>query len=196
MEESKNFDIESLASSLLKSYSKERLIALLVFYTRLYMLLDGHWYLSVKQRFGDKQAIDIDLQVWDKQEQKEKVWDKQEQKEIIGLAELMDFQKRDVVSLMELSAIMPSAAGSKGYIEVKNRNDCTLNITHCPIFRTLVKEGEGREKTECEVICRRLMTNMAIIFNPSIKVEPAKLPTHRDQDEVYCQWRFKLEGSQ
>jgi len=186
MEESKSYDIESLVSSYLESYSKEKLIDLLAFYGRLYMLLDGHWYLSVKQRLGDEQAVDIDLQVWDKQERKE----------VEGLAKLLDFQSRDVASLMELSMIMPSAAGSKGYIEVKNKNDCTFSITHCPIFKTLQKEGKGREKTQCEVICRHLMTNMALIFNPSIEVEPTRMPTRQNPDEVYCQWRFKLEESQ
>ena len=186
MKKSKVYNIESMAASLFEGYSRGKLIALLVFYSRLYMLLDGHWYLSVKQRFGDEQAVDIDLQVWDKQAGKE----------IEGLAQLMDFQSRDVVSLMELSAIMPSAAGSKGYIEVKNKNDCTLTITHCPIFRTLEKEGEGREKTQCEVICRRLMTTMALSFNPDIEVEPTRMPTRQNPDEVYCQWQFKLEETQ
>ena len=62
--------------------------------------------------------------------------------------------------------------------------------------RTLKKEGEGREKTQCEVICQRLMTNMAVIFNPSIEVEPTRMPTRQNPDEVYCQWRFRLEESQ
>ena len=186
MEESKSYDIESLVSSYLESYSKEKLIALLAFCGRLYMLLDGHWYLSVKQRLGDEQTVDIDLQVWGKQERKE----------VEGLAKLLGFQSRDVISLMELSVIMPSAAGSKGYIEVRNKNDCTFSITHCPIFRTLEKEGEGREKTQCEVICRRLWADMALIFNPSIEVEPTRMPTRQNPDEVYCQWRFKLKGAQ
>jgi len=186
MEKSKVYSVESLASSLFESCSREKLTALLVFYSRLYMLLDGHWYLSVKQRLGDEQAVDIDLQVWDKQERKE----------VEGLAKLLDFQSRDVVSLMELSAIMPSSAGSKGYIEIKNRNDCTFSITYCPIVKTLEKEGKGREKTQCEVICRRLMTNMAISFNPGIEVKQIKMPPRQNQDEVYCQWQFKLKGVQ
>jgi hypothetical protein len=186
MEESKNYDIETLVSSYLESYSKEKLIALFVLYGRLYMLLDGHWYLSVKQRLGDEQAVDIDLQVWDKQGRKE----------VDGLSKLLDFQSRDVISLMELSAIMTSSAGYKGYIEVNNKNDCTFSITYCPIFRTLKKEGKGREMTQCEVICQRLMTNMAVIFNPSIEVKPSRMPTRQNPDELYCQWRFKLEDSQ
>jgi len=181
--EKKVYNIESLVSSYLESYSKEKLIALLAAHARLYLVLDGHWYLSVKQRFGDEQAVDVDLQVWDKQ-----IW-----KEIEEMVKSMDLQNRDVVSLMELSAIMPSAAGSKGYIEIKNRNDCILTITYCPIVRTLEKEGEGREKTQCEVICRRLMTTMALSFNPDIEVKPIKSPPRQNQDEIYCQWQFKLE---
>ena len=186
MERSKVYSIESLLSSQLENYSREKLIALLAAYTRLYMVLDGHWYLSVKERFGDEEAVNIDLQVWDKQ-----IW-----KEIGVLAKLMNLQNRDVVSLMELSVIMPSSAGSKGYMEIKNRNDCIFSITYCPILNTLEKEGKGREKTQCEVICRRLMTNMAIAFNPDIEVKPIKMPPRQNQDDVYCQWQFKLKGVQ
>jgi hypothetical protein len=186
MEKSKVYDLESLVSSQFENCSRETLITLLAAYARLYLVLDGHWYLSVKQRFGDEQAVDIDLQVWDKQVRKE----------VEELVKLMDFRNRDAVSLVELSVIMPSAAGSKGYIEIKNRNDCTLNITHCPIVRTLEKEGKGREKTQCEVICRRVLTTMALSFNPSMEVKPIKLPPRQNQDEIYCQWQFKLEGTQ
>jgi len=182
MKDSKRYDINSLIGSLYQSYSREQLTALLALLGRLYMLLDGHWYLSVKQRLGDEQAIDIDLEVWSKQARKE----------VEGLAELMGLKNRDVVSLMELSAIMPSSAGSQGYIEVTDRNDCTLVITHCPIFKTLEKEGKGREKTQCDVICRRLMTTMALCFNPGIEVESTLIAALHHQGEVYCRWRFKL----
>jgi hypothetical protein len=177
----KVYSLESLVSSQFENYSRETLIALLTLYARLYLVLDGYWYLSVKQRFGNEQAVDIDLQVWDKQARKE----------VEELVKLMDFRNRDVVSLMELSAIIPSTVGSKGYIEIKNRNDCTLSITHCPIVSTLEKEGKGREKTQCEIICQRLMTTMALSFNPSIEVKPIKMPPRQNQDEIYCQWQFK-----
>lgn len=185
MEKSKVYSLESLVSSQFENCSRETLIALLAAWARLYMVLDGYWYLSVKQRFGDEQAVDIDLQVWDKQTRKE----------IEELVKLMDFPNRDVVSLMELTAIMPSATGSQGYIEIRDRNDCTLSITHCPIVRTLEKEGEGREKTQCQVICRRVMATMALSFNPGIEVKPIKMPPRQNQDEIYCQWQFKLEGA-
>jgi hypothetical protein len=186
MEKRKVYSVESLYSSQLENCSRETLIALVAAYAQLYLVLDGCWYLSVKQRFGDEQVVDIDLQVWDKQVRRE----------VDKLAKLMDFRNRDVVSLMELSALIPSAAGANGYIEIENRNDCTLNITYCPIVKTLEKEGEGREKTECEIICRRIMTNMALTFNPSIELKSIKLPPRQNQDEIYCQWQFKLKGGQ
>lgn len=186
MEERKVYTVESLYSSQLENCSRETLIALVAAYAQLYLVLDGSWYLSVKRKFGNEQAIDIDLQVWDKQVRKETE----------KLVKLMDFRNRDVVSLMELSALIPSAAGAQGYIETENRNDCTLNITYCPIVKTLEKEGKGREKTQCDMICRRIMTNMAITFNPGIELKSIKLPPRQNQDDIYCQWQFKLDGAQ
>ena len=186
MEKLKILNLESLVSSQFENCSRETLITLLTLYARLYMVLDGHWYLSVKDRFGDEQAIDADLQIWEKQTRKE----------VEGLVKLMDFRNRDVLSLMELSAIMPSTVGSKGYIEVKNRNDCTLSITHCPIVGTLEKEGKGREKTLCTVVCRHITAITALSFNPDIEVKPIKMPPRRNQDEIYCQWQYKLIGAQ
>jgi len=185
VEQLKVISLESLVSSQFENCSRETLIALLTLYARLYLVLDGRWYLAVKESFGDEQAIALDLQVWDKQTPKE----------ISGLTELMGSPQRDVLSLMELSAIIPSAIGSEGYIEVKNRDDCIMSITHCPIVRTLEKEGNGREKTQCEVVCRRIMTAMALGFNPDIAVKAIKLPPRQNQDEVYCQWQFKLKGT-
>ena len=186
MEKSKVYTLEALAGSQLENCSRETLIALLATWARLYLVLDGYWYLAVKQRFGDDQAVDLDLQVWDKQTRKE----------IEELVKVMDFPNRDVVSLMELMAVMPSAAGSKGYLEVKDRDDCLLSITYCPIVRTLEREGQGREKTQCRVICRRIMTAMTLSFNPGIEVKPIRMPPRQNQDEVYCQWQFKLKGGQ
>ncbi len=186
IEKRKVYSVESLYNSQLENCSRETLIALVAAYAQLYLVLDGSWFLSVKKRLGENPAIEVDLQVWDRQVRRETE----------RLTKLMNYQSRDVVSLMELAALIPSAAGAQGYIETENRNDCTLNIEYCPIVKTLEKEGKGREKTQCETICRLIMTNMAITFNPGIELISIKLPPRQNQDDIYCRWQFKLQGAQ
>lgn len=177
--------VDSLVDSQFDNFSRETLISLLKLHARLYMLLDGHWYLAVKERFGNEQAVEIDLEVWDKQGPRE----------VEEIARLIGYQSRDVASLIELSAIMPSAMGSRGYVEMRNRNECILHTTYCPIVNTLIKEGKGREKTQCDVICRRLMTTMATSFNPDIETKALKIPPHQDHGDTYCEWQFTLKES-
>jgi hypothetical protein len=186
VEQPGKYSIDSWIRSVFEGYSREDLIDLLVLYGRLYMLLDGQWYLSVKERLGNERAIEIDLEVWSKQGRRE----------VEGLAKAMGVKSRDVVSFMRVFVTIPSSTGSLGYVEVKDRNDCALIVTRCPILNTLVKEGKGREKTQCEVVCRRLMTTTALYFNPEIRVGPTSMPAARRQSEECCRWWFRIEQSQ
>ena len=46
--------------------SGETLRDLLTLYARLYIGLDGFWYLTVMEKFGNKAALDCDIKAWER----------------------------------------------------------------------------------------------------------------------------------
>ena len=51
----------------LEDFSKKTLAGLIRMYTRLYMALDGFWYLTVQERRGNGEALQCDIETWAKQ---------------------------------------------------------------------------------------------------------------------------------
>jgi hypothetical protein len=51
----------------LEDFSKGVLVDLIKMYTKLYMALDGFWYLTVKGRQGNEEALTCDIKTWEKQ---------------------------------------------------------------------------------------------------------------------------------
>ncbi len=51
----------------LEDFSKETLVELLKVYSKLYLSVDGFWYLSVKEKVNNDTALDCDLWVWERQ---------------------------------------------------------------------------------------------------------------------------------
>ncbi len=47
-------------------FSPDTLAQLLTLYSQLYIALDGFWYLVVKERAGDEEALACDLQAWER----------------------------------------------------------------------------------------------------------------------------------
>ena len=49
----------------LTTLSKEELIRLVKVYSRLFLALDGFWFLAVEDRFGYQAALDADIDAWE-----------------------------------------------------------------------------------------------------------------------------------
>jgi hypothetical protein len=57
VKELNNYDGEFDPSLRLENFSKETLVKLLGVYAKLYQALDGFWYLSVKDRVNNEEAL-------------------------------------------------------------------------------------------------------------------------------------------
>ena len=63
-----NDDTSKLVPNIkLEDFSKETLIELIKIYGRLYLSVDGFWFLAVREKVNNDTAIDCDLWVWEKQ---------------------------------------------------------------------------------------------------------------------------------
>ena len=66
-------------------------------YAKLYSAIHGFWYLSVKGKMSDEEALACE--VW--------VWGKQPKYELGGLTKLLKIQGKDTIALMKALQFIP-----------------------------------------------------------------------------------------
>lgn len=165
-------------------FSPDTLAELLTLYARLYMALDGFWYLTIKERVGNEEALACDIGTW------EKIC----KYEMAKITELLNIKGSDVMALMKAMQITPWFRNTEHNIDVKSQNTAMLTITRCPTLDALEKEGEGREKEICNAFEPIVFTRYASFFNPNIEVKCFKSPPRKSKDEICCQWEFSLRS--
>ena len=166
----------------LGDFSPTTLAQLSRLYSRLYVALDGFWYLAVKERLGNKEALACDIQVW------ERVC-RYEMSKIRGELKV---QGNDVAALMKALQLCPWFQLMKCDMEVKNRNSGMFTVSYCPTLAALEKEGEGRESEICTLVEPKILKTYAACFNPDIEVRCLKSPPRVNKDDICCQWEFRL----
>jgi hypothetical protein len=170
-----NFSHEKLAQQTLT-----RLLRATAEYMR---RVDGHWYLSVMEKWGNDEALDCDI----------KVWERLVTYEMKMLSSLLNIHGDDVVTVMKAIQASPWTLTYACDIDVKSNDYAITTYHNCPTLLALEKEGNGREKLICQELEPRLMGIMAHYFNPNIRVTPLKLPPRDGSSDISCQWEFKLE---
>ena len=165
-----------------EDFSKDVLLELLKLYSRLFLAIDGFWYLAIKERGSNEEALLCDI--W--------VWEREVKYEMERLVKLLKIQGSDVIALIKALQISPWIHNLGYNIEIINKNDAVLTITRCPTLEALEKEGERREETICKLVEPVIFKKYAEFFNPNMKVRYLKLPPRRSKEEICCQWEFKV----
>jgi len=184
MEKLNDYSGEFLPELEFSDFSSDTLAELLALYCKLYMALDGFWYLTTKERVGNEGALACDIQTWERHSKYE----------MAKIAKQLNIQGNDVVAVMKAIQITPWMRQTQFRIEVKNHNNAILTVAHCPTVDALEKEGEGRESEICNIVDRKLFQDYASFFNPDIVLKCLKLPPRKSKDDICCQWEFSLES--
>lgn len=169
-----------LVPSDLDRLPKEFLLQLLRLYARCFLSVDGFWYLAVRERLGDEEALACDIAAWEKQA-------KYEAKRLAALAGI---EKADLHSLMQVLRLTPWLQNLEYRIEQTGQHSFTLTVTRCPTLRALEAEGQGREASICNIVEPHVLKKYAEFAGPGIEVRPLRVPPRVWQDEVCCQWEF------
>jgi len=173
---------EFLPDLKLSDFSPDTLAQLLKLYAKLYIALDGIWYLAVKERVGDKEALACDIQAWEDTCKYE----------MARIKRQLKIRGNDVIALMKAFQICPWCLVMKFNIEIKNKNNALFTVTYCPTLDALEAEGKGREDEICNIVEPRIMRAYASFFNPDIEVKCLKSPPRKSKDDICCQWEFSL----
>ena len=167
----------------LEDFTKEALLRLIQLYSRFYLVIDGLWYLGVKERIDNEQALTIDM--W--------AWKKMIKYQTKHLAKAMNIQGDDVATLMKLFQVDPMFGNFRYEIKLMHRNRGLFTINHCPTLEALEKEGGTRIKEICGIVDPMVFTQYAQSINPNMKVKSLKLPPRQSQEELCCQWEYCVE---
>lgn len=167
----------------LEDFSREKLIELVRLYTKLYIAIDGFWFLAVKEKFGEEAALDCDL--W--------AWGKQIPYEMKRIGQALKIEGRDLEAFMKTFQFEPWFVNMKYTFEKDGENKLTMTVTHCPTLEALEKEGKGREKAICNYIEPALFQKYVQFFNPRGRVAAIKVPPRQNKEGLCCQWEFFLE---
>ncbi len=182
MEKLSDYSGELLPELALEDFSSETLRELLRLYSKLYMGLDGFWYLIVMEKFGNDAALDCDI----------KVWERAGMYEMKNVTQKMNIQGNDAAAFMKALQLSPWYSTLKSQIEIVDANTAILTVTNCPTLNALEKEGEGRENQICKIVDPIIFKAYASFFNPDVEVTCLKSPPRKSQDEIACKWHFKL----
>jgi len=166
----------------LGDFSVETLRDLLRLYSRLYMGLDGFWYLTVMEKFGNDAALDCDI----------KVWDKAGRYEMKNVTRQLNIQGNDAVAFMKALQLSPWYSTVKSQMEIVDPNTAILTVTDCPTLNALEKEGSGRENEICKIAEPIILRAYASFFNPDVEVTCLQSPPRESQDDIACKWQFKM----
>ena len=166
----------------LEDLPRESLVSLVRLYSKLMMDVDGFWFLSMKVRVGNEEAITCDN--W--------VWGRVVKKMLDDLAGLIGVQGRDVVDFMRVIQATPLHYVVEETMEAQNRNRATLTVTYCPTLAALEKEDAGRDTLHCRLACSVTRTRHAELFNPAIEVECLTMPPRKDRQGIFCRWEYKI----
>ena len=164
-------------------FSHETLARMLTMYAKLYIAIDGFWYMTVMDRHGNDEALACDIKAW-------KIMSKYEKKQI---ANAMNIKGNNVLSFIKTLQLSPWFIHTKYRVDMENNDSATLTVTYCPTLDALEKEGTGRQQHICSVFEPEVFANYAALFNPAIEVKSlAPLPRESPKD-ICCRWSFKLK---
>lgn len=164
-------------------FTRETLLKLLKVYSEYILRIDGYWYLNVMEKWGNDEAFDCDV----------RVWEKLALYEMKTMSSLLNIRGDDVVTVMKAIQASPWMSMYECEIDIKSNDHAITTYRNCPTLLSLEKEGKGRERLICQELEPKLMGIMAHYFNTNIRVTPLKLPPRKSNSEICCQWEFKLE---
>jgi hypothetical protein len=164
----------------LSDFSPPALVKLLDVYSKLYIALDGFWYMTLKDKYSNKEALSCNIVAWEEISKYQ----------IAKIAQGLNIQGHDVETLMKALQLTPWFQHTKYQIEMNGHNFSTLTISYCHTLNALEREGQGREAEICRQVHPMIFQNSASFFNPDIKIKCLKSPPRDNKDGICCKWQF------
>jgi len=162
----------------LEGLTKEELIKMIKTYSRLFLALDGFWFLECENELGYDKALKIDLDVWKKYFPYEARY----------IRKKLDLKKENIPGIIETlkyTAFAPCM--SKVQINEASEERGDIGFYGCPSL--LAMERSGRTDFTCnEAEC--IFEEYSKEFAPDLQCKMIGGPPRKSSEDVSCQWEF------
>ena len=166
--------------NLIKSIPSDKLADFVFMHLRNMWAVDGLYYLFIEEKFGIKDATEIDKKVWE-------IMGKIEARKI---KEFFDIKGRDIPSIMKaLSFSGWSMDLEDKEINIQKNKGIIRNIS-CRVQNTRLRKGLS--EFGCKPIRLGFLTSFAKEFNPEVKVKCIVCPPDKHKKDLWCEWELTL----
>jgi hypothetical protein len=166
---------------LIKEIPKDKIADFVFMHLRNMWAVDGLYYLFIEEKWGTKEATEIDRKVWE-------IMGKIEARKI---KELLNIKGDDIPTVMKaLSYSGWSMDLEDKEIEIKKDKGIVRNI-QCRVQNTRLKKG--LTEFACKPVRWGFLKAFAKEFNPKIQVECIVCPPDEHSDNLWCEWEFILK---
>ncbi len=140
--------------------------------------IDGLWFLEVEEKFGFKDAFDIDLNVW-----------KRYGPIIINrIRKALSIQNDDLESFLKVLDVLCKIDGTEFEIKEKRSDLVRLEVHFCPWWENL-RRSKREKLVRCDVVDKVVFPEWAKSFNPKIQFILLKSLPSGDKT---CEWLLSL----
>lgn len=185
MAELQDYSGEFMPDIKYQDFSKDALARLLTEYARLDLALDAWWQDTVREKYDEKIAIELELAVWARgvpyQQQR--------------VIEALNIRGHDVAACFKELQMDPQFRPPMFDIswDLKNSNHGIFTLNRCKAVDYFEKQGDTKTMLAMCDLDWKAFERIARFFNPDMKVTALKLPPRKSNDDIACQWEFKLE---
>lgn len=165
----------------LTKLSKETLIKLVKAYSRLFLALDGFWFLAVEEKHGYKDALDIDI----------KAWEGYFPYEARLLRKTLEIKEEGIPGIIETLKHCAFVPCMEHVIDEVSEERGVVSLYKCPSLEAM--ERAGRTEFVCEPVGTAVFQKYAESIDPRVKVRFLDGPPRKSPEDVSCKWEFTLE---
>ena len=166
---------------LLMEMEQDRLIDLLFVQMRNLWTVDGLYFIGIEDKFGTESATEIDR----------KVWEAMGKIEARRLKENLGLKGNDIPSVMEALKMTGWSLDLENKEIIVSEDVGIFRNTNCRVQKTRVKKGLG--EFPCKMVRWSYLKAFAAELNPNIEVECKVCPPDVHQDNLWCEWVFKIK---
>jgi hypothetical protein len=161
--------------------NKEELLKLLQIYAKNWLAHDGCWFLSIEEKHGMQEAIDIDRESWRK-------FTVVEAKRLIDFLELCD--NSGIEGLAKSLNFRLYSTINEDKIEIQDDRNLLYFVKTCRVQEA--RRKKGMKDFPCDSVGIVEYSLFAQTIDSRIKTKCMSCPPKINNEDYYCIWQFSL----